>query len=96
MRSAPSIPKLEPARLTHELVRRLITRMIEDVMRESQARLADFSPHSSEDLRLAARQMVDLFQPRWPRPSSSIKGFLYPRMYRHPRIMHVMNDAETW
>ncbi len=22
-----------------------------------------------------------------------IKGFLYPHMYRHERVMHVMNDA---
>ena len=24
----------------------------------------------------------------------AIKGFLYPRMYRHPRIMRIMGDAE--
>jgi dGTPase len=25
----------------------------------------------------------------------AIKGFLYPRMYRHPRIMSIMRDAEA-
>jgi dGTPase len=25
---------------------------------------------------------------------AAIKGFLYPRMYRHPRIARVMTDAE--
>ena len=25
----------------------------------------------------------------------AIKGFLYPRMYRHPRIMRIMGDAES-
>ncbi len=25
----------------------------------------------------------------------AIKGFLYPRMYRHPRIMRIMGDAEN-
>jgi dGTPase len=24
----------------------------------------------------------------------AIKGFLYPRMYRHPRVMRIMADAE--
>ena len=24
----------------------------------------------------------------------AIKGFLYPRMYRHARVMRIMNDAE--
>ena len=25
----------------------------------------------------------------------AIKGFLYPRMYRHPRVMRIMGDAEA-
>ena len=25
---------------------------------------------------------------------ADIKGFLYPRMYRHERVMRVMDDAE--
>jgi dGTPase len=24
-----------------------------------------------------------------------IKGFLYPRMYRHPRVMRIMDEAES-
>jgi dGTPase len=26
---------------------------------------------------------------------ADIKGFLYPRMYRHDRVMQVMNEAEA-
>ena len=26
---------------------------------------------------------------------TAIKGFLYPRMYRHTRVMRIMSDAET-
>ena len=31
---------------------------------------------------------------RWRRPTGAIKGFLYPRMYRHRRIMRIMGEAE--
>ena len=26
---------------------------------------------------------------------ADIKGFLYPRMYRHERVMHIMGEAEA-
>ena len=44
-------PNLEPARLAHELVRRLITRMIEDVMAETGNRLRALAPRSADDVR---------------------------------------------
>ena len=34
------------------------------------------------------------FSPAMAEADKGIKGFLYPRMYRHARIMRVMDDAE--
>ncbi|MGE5778289.1 MAG: dGTP triphosphohydrolase, partial [Hyphomicrobiales bacterium] len=46
-------PALDPSRLVHELGRRLITRMIEDVVAETAARLRALAPGSADDVRHA-------------------------------------------
>jgi dGTPase len=85
--------RLEPGRLVHELIRRLITLMIEDVISETNRRLHAVAPRSAEEVRQAA-QSVAAFSPAMAEADRLIKGFLYPRMYRHPRIMRIMRDAE--
>ena len=34
------------------------------------------------------------FSPAMPKADADIKGFLYPRMYRHARVMRIMGEAE--
>jgi dGTPase len=84
---------LDPARLVHELIRRLIGRMIEDVVAESERRFAAAAPRSADDVRLAGRALVG-FSPAMQAVDRAIKQFLFPRMYRHPRVMRIMQAAE--
>lgn len=86
-------PRLERARLTHELVRRLIARLIEDVIAESKRRLAALASRSVEDVRNATQPVVG-FSAAMAQADAAIKSFLYPRMYRHARIARIMEDAE--
>jgi dGTPase len=86
-------PRLDTSRTVHELVRRVITRMIEDVIAETGARLAALAPRSVVDVRNAQRQ-VGSFSAPMVEADRAIKGFLNPRMYRHPRVMGIMTDAE--
>jgi dGTPase len=86
-------PKIDSGRLVHELVRRLITHMIEDVIAETGRRLASLAPRSVEEVRHAAMP-VGAFSPAMVAADRAIKDFLYPRMYRHPRVMGIMADAE--
>ena len=86
-------PDLENTRRVHELVRRIITRMIEDVIAESGRRVAMLKPRSAAEVREAPRPIVG-FSPVMDKADRDIKGFLYPRMYRHDRVMRVMADAE--
>src|SRR5690606_22515203 len=51
-------PTLDPARTAHEIVRRQITRMVEDVIRSAQAALAEVQPQSVEDVHRAGRTLV--------------------------------------
>jgi dGTPase len=77
----------------HELVRRLITRMIEDVIAESSRRLQALLPCSAQEVREAGAPVI-AFSPAMAAADAAIKGFLRPRMYRHPRIARIMGDAE--
>ena len=86
-------PGLEPARRGHETVRRLITRMIEDVIAETSRRAETHKPNVGE-VRKARGPLVE-FSAAMKKADANIKGFLYPRMYRHGRVMRVMNEAEA-
>jgi len=86
--------RLDAARRAHETVRRIITRMIEDVTAESRVHLAAIKPASSAEVRHAAEPAI-AFSPAMQSADAAIKGFLYPRMYRHARVMRVMEDAEA-
>ena len=85
--------RIEPARRVPELVRRLIARMIEDVVAQSARKLQALAPHSVEDVRHASSPVVG-FSTQMAEMDRAIKGFLYPRMYRHQRIMRIMGEAE--
>jgi dGTPase len=87
-------PAIEPARAGHELVRRVITRLIEDVIAETAGRLDRLSPSSADGVRAAA-SAVGAFSPAMAEVDRAIKGFLYPRMYRHHRVTRIMGEAET-
>jgi len=87
-------PRIEPGRRAHELVRRLITRMIEDVIAETRTRCAEAGVASVDDVRRAGRPLVG-FSRAMEEADRAIKGFLYPRLYRHPRVMEIMGDAEN-
>jgi dGTPase len=84
---------LEPARLVHELIRRLIGRLIEDVIAESDRRFEAAAPRSADDVRHPGRALVG-FSPAMQEVDGAIKQFLFPRMYRHPRVMGIMEKAQ--
>jgi dGTPase len=85
--------RIEPSRRVHELIRRLITRMIEDVLAESERRLATLAPCSADDVRRAGRPVI-AFSPAMHEADRAIKAFLLPRVYHHARILRIMGDAE--
>jgi dGTPase len=86
-------PLLEPGRHAHELMRRLITRMIEDVIAESRRRIVELAPNSPDAVRNAGRPVVG-FSAAMAEADRAIKDFLLPRLYRHARIMRIMGEAE--
>jgi dGTPase len=85
-------PALEPARLVHEFVRRLIGLLIEDVVAETGRRLAALAPANADDVRQADSAVVG-FAPAIAEAERLIKGFLETHMYRHERVKRVMGEA---
>jgi dGTPase len=86
-------PGLDRARLVHEVIRRLIGRLINDVIAESERRLAVKRPGTADAVREAGEPLVG-FSAAMAQTDSAIKGFLLPRMYRHERVMSIMNAAQ--
>ena len=85
---------LDDGRRAHEIVRQIITLMIEDVIAETRRRAGKAKPASAADVRRQDHPVVG-FSPAMEEGDKAIKGFLYPRMYRHPRVMRIMRDAEA-
>ena len=85
-------PGLEQTRLINEIVRRVITLFVEDVLAESKPRLAALAPRTIADVRAAAAPVV-AFSPAMALAERSIKAFLFQTMYRHPDVMRVREKA---
>jgi dGTPase len=85
---------LDAGRESHELMRHLITRLIEDVIAETSRRLRTLAPRCATDLRLAGEPAV-AFSTAMVAADRAIKGFLRVRMYRHARIGRIMGEAEA-
>jgi dGTPase len=86
-------PELDGPRFLNEAIRRLITLMIEDAMGETGRRLATLSPRTVDDIRHAGAQIAAFSEPM-QRDLDVLRAFLAARVYRHPRIMRIMNAAE--
>ncbi len=76
-----------------ELVRELISYLIGAVVSESRSRLQAAKPNSVDDVRNHGEVLI-AFSPGAAQAEAEIKSFLKQGMYRHPRVMHVMGDAE--
>lgn len=86
-------PGLDPVRTGHELMRRQITRMVEDVIARAAANLARLAPRSPEAVRVAGEPIV-AFSPSMAAQEQELKTFLYSHVYRHPEVMRVRAEAE--
>ncbi|WP_188907337.1 deoxyguanosinetriphosphate triphosphohydrolase [Aureimonas endophytica] len=87
-------PGLERSRLIHEVMRRHITRMVEDVIRTTAANLAELDPANAEAVRVAGRAMV-AFSPAMREAEAETKRFLFANVYRTGSVRRVMDQAET-
>lgn len=81
---------LEEGRAVHELSRRVITRFVEDVIGESETRLAGLE--SLDDIRAAGRSVI-AFSSSVGEAEREIKAFLWTHMYRHRDLVAIRERA---
>ncbi len=79
--------------LIHELVRRMINRMVADVMVESGRRLRDLNPQSVDDIRNAGEPVI-AFGRNISSAVVELKEFLADRMYRHYLVNRMGSKAK--
>ena len=74
-------------------MRELISYLIGAVVSEARRRLEAAQPKSVDDVRNHGDVLI-AFPAGVAQAEAEIKSFLKQRMYRHPRVMRVMGDAE--
>jgi dGTPase len=85
-------PGLERSRLIHEGVRRMINRMVNDLIAETRRCLADAAPKSVDDIRALAAPVV-AFSDAMRANDRALKDFLFERMYRHYKVNRMTSKA---
>jgi dGTPase len=92
-RIAVDYPELDETRQVHELVRRLITVMIEDVIRETGARLEKGGIGTPEEIRLFGAALCG-FSRGMAEEEAGLKRFLFANLYRSAPVNRQVARAE--
>ena len=83
---------LEQSRLIHETTRRMIDRMVTDLLGETRHRIQSAQPGCAEDVRGLPRPLVAMSE-SMEESNRVLKQFLFDRMYRHYRVNRMTSKA---
>jgi dGTPase len=84
-------PTIGERRLIHETVRRMIGALVGDLLSESTRRIADSKVRTLADVR--AGPALIAFTPAMQAENLALKRFLLERLYRHPRVVVMTDNA---
>ena len=87
-------PDLDPARIIHELTRRLIAMLIADVIAETHVRLQDAGVQEADAVRAAGHAFV-AFSPSTAAAETKLKAFLFASLYRTEMVLRPARLAEA-
>ncbi|MGE0626938.1 MAG: deoxyguanosinetriphosphate triphosphohydrolase [Hyphomicrobiaceae bacterium] len=90
---SPVADDSDTSRGIYEVVRRLITDLIRDVVVQTRRNLAALAPRTAGDIRQAGYTLVT-FSDGMAVQIADLRRFLFARLYRHQRVMRVMGDAQ--
>ncbi len=86
-------PRLERSRLAHEITRRLIDAMVNDLVAETRRRLATADPGSPDEVRAHPGPLV-AFGPAMAETVAALRAFLSERVYHHFTVNRMSRKAE--
>ena len=84
---------IERGRLTHELVRRLISVFVEDLLHQSAANLQELGAKHPDDIRGAAAAVI-AFSPEMAADLETLRDFLFNNMWRHFKVNRMTSKAK--
>ncbi len=84
---------IERGRLTHELVRRLISVFVEDLLRQSAANLMGLGARHPDDIRGAVAAVI-AFSPEMMADLETLRDFLFTNMWRHFKVNRMTSKAK--
>ncbi len=85
-------PDLELSKVIHETVRRLISAMVQDALKNSIVNVSKFKPHSSDDIRHMDQPIVS-FSQQMNENNRVLQRFLSKEMYQSRSVMEIMDRA---
>jgi dGTPase len=86
--------EMELSRFIGELIRTLMSALIDDLLSETRQRLAAAGPGSAAEIRNVGHALAG-FSTAVDAQIRALKQFLFARMYRHPRVMEPMARAQA-
>lgn len=90
--AAREFPNLDQTRMRGEVIRRLIGIWVNDLVVESQRRIALHKPQSVDEVRALPQALVG-FSDEMIAKAATLREFLYAKMYRHWRMNRSRSQA---
>jgi dGTPase len=85
-------PGIDEGRMTHEAVRRLINRMVTDLVTQTRQNIAADHVEKADDVRKLGKPLV-AFSPEMQEVNVKLKAFLMENMYRHYKVNRMASKA---
>ena len=79
-------------RMTYELVRRLISTFVSDILTQSAKNLKELAPNSADDIRNVPEPMI-AFSAQMEKDMATLKEFLFNNMWRHYKVNRMTSKA---
>lgn len=86
-------PELEDRRLIYEIIRRIINKVVTDLIDNTTRRLESLAPDSIEDIR-AQRDVVVVLSEAVYEEHTALKQFLNKHLYRHQKVREMMDRSK--
>ncbi len=86
-------PGIDRPRLIHESIRRLINRMVTDLVTQTARNIAAEHVEKPEDIRKLGKPLVE-FSPEMQETNLRLKTFLMENMYRHYKVNRMASKAK--
>jgi len=85
-------PDLSPRRMVHEVVRRMIDYLVNDLISASQAAIAAAAPASADEVRARSEPLLT-FSEEVQAEHLELKRYLRQHLYRHYRVLRMTTKA---